>query len=297
MKKFLINFFLFSAAVVVTVVAIVAVRIALWQHAVMESEQMRPEQEILFMGDSHIGCTFVEEPVYSNRVIWCASLPHQFTLMRLKNMERDGMLRHVKTLVIEFGLQSIGQQREERMKSFLLRMLPICWRYQELIPLGFWQKAWHVATHLSADYDIIAEMPTANIPLSQQPEELREIDWQETSKVHFGWIHGKMCKGWERSEVESIFAIKNLCDANRIGLIVLTAPLTKRYIRNIPHEVESTMKKIVGQFQERGICYYDLRSWGNDDDFRDCFHFTVDGAKRFTDFWYGHILKNFSNFK
>lgn len=293
MRKFLINFFLFSAAVVVTVVAIVAVRIALWQHAVMESEQMRPGQEILFMGDSHIGCTFVEEPAYSNRVIWCASLPHQFTLMRLKNMERDGMLRHVKTLVIEFGLQSIGQQREERMKSFLLRMLPICWRYQELIPLGFWQKAWHVATHLSADYDIIAEMPTANIPLSQQPEELREQDWQETCKVHFDWIkeEEKMCKGWERSEMETICSIKSLCDANKIDMIVLTAPLTKRYIRNIPPEAEAIMMKIVGQLESMGVSYYDLRSWGNDDDFRDCFHFTVDGARRFTGKFYSHVLK------
>ena len=50
------------------------------------------------------------------------------------------------------------------------------------------------------------------------------------------------------------------------------------------------VRNIHEQIKRNGVPYYDLRDWGEDDDFRDCFRFRLRGAKKFTEWFYKEII-------
>lgn len=268
------------------------VRILLWQGKVNASMSLRPDQDILFIGDSHIGATFVEHPKYRNRVLWESSMPQQFTLMRLRDFERRGALKNVKILVLEFGLQNFGQQRRLRMRELWWRMLPISWRHADVCPLSFLDKALQFLTDPSGRVEVCEKMLTANVPVMERTEEARIAEFASTSEIHFDWIKtpDEMCFGWEVSLKNALLEINQICVRNDVQLIVLTAPLTPYYVKAIPAAVQEKFDEYVRYISDLGVPYFDCRTCGRIDDFRDSFHFRLDGAKRFTEWFYQEII-------
>ena len=76
----------------------------------------------------------------------------------------------------------------------------------------------------------------------------------------------------------------------QIQLVFITAPLTSYYVEAIPKDVNAKLGIFTEQIKRNGVPYYDLRDWGEDDDFRDCFHFRLRGAKKFTEWFYKEII-------
>ncbi len=293
MKKFLVRSFLFGVGLAVSVALFVSFRVLSHWSEVVASRHLESWQRILFIGDSHIGCTFVEDRAYENRIVWESSMPQQFTLMRLLDMERGGGFGNVDTVVLDIGLQSLGQQRTERMKEFWWRMLPISWRHHSLLPLGAWDRFEYAMSHSAGRMSVMSPMPTDNISILTRTREERAREFAETSEFHFAWpgTPEQMCEGWEVSLHEAIDGIIRVCRRNNLRLVFFTAPLTSYYRAAIPATVESKFQEFVSQIRDSGVEYHDLRAWGEDGDFRDSFHFTHDGAERFTKWFYSEILK------
>ena len=293
MRKFLVRSFLFGIGLAVSIALFVSFCVLSHWSEVVASQHLEPWQYILFIGDSHIGCTFVENREYENRIVWEPSMPQQFTLMRLLDMERDGGFGNVETVVLDIGLQSLGQQRTERMKEFWWRMLPISWRHQSLLPLGVWDRFEYAIGHLAGRMSVMSPMPTNNVSIVTRTKEERAREFAETSKCHFAWTGTpeQMCEDWELSLHESIDGIIRVCRRNDLRLVFFTAPLTSYYRASIPAIAESKFQKFVSQIRDSGIEYHDLRKWGEDRYFCDSFHFTHDGARRFTRWFYSEILK------
>ncbi len=293
MKRFLKYITIFGLGLILPIIATFCIRLMLRQSQVAESRHIEPWQKILFIGDSHIGCTFIEAPVYSNRVVWASSMPQQFTLMRLLDMERLGALRDVETFVLEIGLQSLGEQDCERMKELWWRMFPISWRYPELIPLSTFDKLSYAVVNSSMAMPVIEKMSTNDVSILTRTQKKRDSDFARLSDFHFDWIGRpeQMCIGWEESLHNAIAGIIDVCRRNNIKLLFLTAPVVSYYRAAIPKKVEQKLQEFIKQIKDAGIEYYDLRAWGTDDDFRDCFHFRLSGAQKFTDWFYKEILK------
>ncbi len=292
MKRFVSNISLVVAIVGIVFPVPVILRVIYWQTRVEESLRVEPWQRVLFIGDSHIGCTFVEVPKYENRIIWESSMPQQFTLMRLREMEKREFLNGIEVLVLDFGLQSIGQQRRDRMKEFWWRMLPMTYKYCDLLPLSWREYMSQFVSAPRGRMHIIENMPTANISVLSRSEDEKEEEFEKTAEMHFRWMdHPElMCNRWEESLKGAICEIQSICRRNNIRLLFFTAPLTSYYNDSIPQGVEEKLQEIVGYIKGLGIPYYDLRRWGCDDDFRDCFHLRMDGAIKFTEWFYREVV-------
>ena len=293
MRKFLVRSFLFCVGLPVSCALCVALRVLCHWPEVVASRHLEPWQRVLSIGDSHIGCTFVEDRKYENRVVWSPSVPQQFTLMRLLDMERDGGFGNVDTIVLDIGQQNLGAQRTEAMKSYWWRMLPISWRHQSLLPLGAWDRFEYAIGHLAGRMSVMSPLSNTNVSIMMRTEEERAREFAKAFDDHFAWpgTPEKMCEGWEASLHEAIDGIVRVCRRNNLRLVFFTAPLTSYYRAAIPATVESKFQEFVSQIRDSGVEYHDLRTWGEDGDFRDSFHFTHDGAKRFTKWFYSEILK------
>lgn len=292
MRRFLVQVCLFLFLLVASSLGVLTVRFANYAEEVETTMKLEPWQKILFIGDSHIGCTFIQNQQYENCVLWESSMPQQFTLMRLREMEKRGALNGVELIVLDIGLQSIGQQRVKRMKEFWWRMLPISIRHSDVLPLSIWDKIDQFVKKPNGRIHVRESMPTADVSVLTRTRESREADFQKTAETHFEWINRptEMCCGWNDSLKCAIDEISLICKRNDIPLVFITAPLTSYYVEAIPKEVNEKLREYTDQIAHNGIPYYDLRNWGEDDDFRDCFHFRYSGAMKFTEWFYKEII-------
>lgn len=299
MKKFLFNGFVFACLIAVLFMVTIVLRISSYKGEVESTMHLQPWQKIVFVGDSHIGCTFVEDEKYENYVLWESSMPQQFTLMRLRDMEKRGVLADVEMLILDFGLQSIGQQRTRRMKEFWWRMIPITIYHNDILPLSLIDKAAQFCRHPRGRIHIKEEMPEANISILSRSQKEREDDFQKMAEAHFEWINNEqdMCANWEQSLKCAIDEIYDICNRNSIQIVFITAPLTSYYVRAIPDNVNAKLREFTDYIKAKGIPYYDLRDWGEDDDFRDSFHFRLDGAKKFTEWFFAEIVPKHRKYK
>lgn len=292
MRRFIAQVCLFLSLVVAMSLGVVAVRVASHAEEVEATMKLEPWQKILFIGDSHIGCTFIQSQQYENCVLWESSMPQQFTLMRLREMEKRGALNGVELLVLDIGLQSIGQQRVKRMKEFWWRMIPISIYHPDVLPLSTWDRIDQVVKKPNGRIHVREDMPTADVSVLKRTREAQEADFQETTETHFEWINrsDEMCCDWSDSLRRAIDEISVICRRNDIPLVFITAPLTSYYVEAIPKDVNEKLREFTDQIAHKGIPYYDLRDWGEDDDFRDCFHFRYSGAMKFTEWFYREIV-------
>ena len=293
MKKFLFNVLCMVSLVVAAFLLVLCGRVIGARHNLRRSLSLEPGQKFLFMGDSHIGCTFVESQSYANHIVWVASLPPQFSLMRLREMDKSGVLKQVECLVLEIGLQSFGQQRVERMKESWMRMLPLAWRHYGVVPLSVWNCLSCLIMRPSERFMLNEPLPVCDIPITARSESEKQLDLMNISKLHFGWVKSdeQMCYGWDRSLKEAIVEIDEICNRNHVRLVFFTAPVTSYYMQAIPSDVEKKLQDYIQFLSKLGIDYYDLRQWGQDSDFQDCFHFTHKAAERFTDWFYRQVVR------
>lgn len=256
------------------------------------AERIDPNQPYLFIGDSHIGCTFLEEPQYRNRVLWGYSMPTQFTLMRLKHLEEVGALGSVRYLITEIGLQTIGQQSCTRLPFLWYRMLPLSWRYPNDLPLSFLDKFWYTIKNYDDKISLYEVVSSNNVSILDQPEESRKAEFEEVASRHFGWIvdEKRLCQGWEESLKVAITGIKEICDRHGIKVLFITAPLTKYYRDAIPTNVKRRLEELTDYIQSQGIKYMDLSDQMEDNAFMDCFHLRLDGERQFTKWFYAHVI-------
>lgn len=292
MKRFLFSCCCFGSLLAILLAASLIWRIAAQQPALRDSLTLRPDQSVLFVGDSHIGCTFVEAPRFHNRVLWASSLPQQFTLMRLLDMERLGTLAPVRTLVLDIGLQSFGQQDHSRLNELTFRSLGFAWRHLDRLPLDRGQFFLYLILHPTAPMYLVEASPTQTISILDQPLERRQKEFQDTANLHFNWISRPeaMAPNWQTSLKKTILEIQALCTRHNIRLVFFTAPLTSYYRQAIPPELENLLQHFADFIRAQGIPYYDLRDWCDDRDFFDSFHLTRPAAGRFTERFYRDIL-------
>lgn len=292
MIKFIRRIAFLGSLIAVALCVNIGIRILWWQPKVAALLHNEPWQKILFVGDSHIGCTFIENRQYCNRTVWAAALPHQFALIWLLDMERLGTLAGVNTVVIDIGNQSFAEQEKSLMMTIWQRQIPISWRYSRMVPLGLFDKISGVVRCSEKIAIMEGKISTNDIPITSRTINERDADFAHNA-YHFGWSirPEKMCAGWNRSLSEAIDEIIAVCKRNNVRLVFFTAPLTTYYRAAMLPSEKQILRRYTDRIASSGVEYYDLSEWCADNEFRDCHHLTYSGAKRFTERFFKEILR------
>ena len=236
----------------------------------------------VFIGNSHVGSSFVEAPCYDNRVIYLNSSSLLAFLWRLAELERRGSLKHVKAVVFNYDTFGMATSHSS-VKEDALREAACAWRHLDLVPDGYkldaiapFTWAWHLWTVGDAKY-------SANKRYVDRPLEERKkmLETQNSGPFFFSrfareteWI---LCRA------------KEICGRVNARLILVATPLVKEHNHrkaeesDCLHDAEALARSL-------GCEFYDYRDACQDEDFFDTNHLTYSAAKRFTARFYADVI-------
>lgn len=288
MKPFVMRVAFLAALWGVLIVGIAVFRIWRWQPEMRRCHSMGQGRDVLFIGDSHVGCSISTAPKFHNRVIWMGGLGHQFTYMRLLEMDRLGELDKVKTLVLEAGYPIFCEQEKDRLMRNWKTLLPLSWRYASLLPISRFELYVRLTSDVLDGIELIHDAP-ANFELLRQAQSWRAKNLKQEFDTHYGWMGhpDKMAIGWEVNLMTALQGIKSICHKKNIRLIFYSSPLSSFYRERITQRHEELFNRHAALVRSLGCELFDCRSSCPDSEFMDTHHLRQACNGRFTECLYG----------
>lgn len=285
MKRFIFVLCALSALIVMAIVAVHVYVILACQREMDEVYAVRPDQDVLFLGSSQIGCAIEESSRFHNKCIWVSETIAQSCLIRLKELERRNQLSHVKILVVPFHVFMISAQSEWTFKWAWYQELAVSWRHLDMLPCGLVKFLAFIACNLRIPPAIhVSEKRPRRQGLTERP-----VPYQR----HFhGLCEQKaaaMCKvsgsfrNWEQSFFGSYNEMKEICDRHGIRFVVCRAPVLPYFDHRIPECGQRMIDAAVTRIRSMGIEYIDTDHEIPEKYFFDWLHLIPDGATIFTE--------------
>lgn len=290
MKKFLKKLFLAGALGVGVPALIVVVRLVCAQKAVRDAFAPKPGTEAVFIGSSHTGCTWSEEPAYRNRLVWRSASPFVFSYMRLRELERAGALAGVKVCVMDCDAPAMESLTVKSLERQFLSNLPFAWRYLSLIPVSKVRLLAQACWKPFGSYRISDRPPPDLASWATR----RADERRDHIRRHYGtqppWGSPMLCENWEEKVLDWVGKCQEICARNGVRLVLFASPLTAENPQRTDVRWRGKVDEMIGRFRARGVDYRDFRTACSDDMFRDAHHLTREGARRFTARFYPSIL-------
>lgn len=243
----------------------------------------------LFIGSSAIGCGICESNSFANTVLWRTQVPPQFTLMRLRELEKIGRLDGIETVIFELGYQSIQQNSKEVMNRLSVEMAPFSWKYLDLLPIRIEAFLYRLIKNRQAPYQVRERgHPAPSVSLSQKAESWIADDLKRVCDAYFEVPRSEklMCKGWQDSLTNAICGIEDFCRKHAIRPVALLCPVCSRFRRAVPADAEERFAKLLKACVSYNIRVVDGRSAIKDGDFMNVNHLNAKGAALFTEWLY-----------
>lgn len=289
MRRFLRKGLLGALGAAGVFLGLVGVRLALAAPALDAVFRLPEGTRVLLTGDSHIGCTFRED-VPGVRVIWKGATSPGFTVLRLRNIERLGWPRSLRTVVTEVGPQTLYAEHAESLRAPAWEAsLFWAWRFPDAWPWGntLWRSADFILRTRAAPP--ATEGPrTEAIPFPHRSEAEQREALETALASHYErlatpseWV----CA--EKELREELLALRAFCEAKGVRLVLFSAPLTSYYRRHVPDWAGERFAAFQAWLRAAGFEYHDHRDALDDFWFLDTHHLRPRGAERFT----AHFLK------
>ena len=147
MKRFLLQILFGASLITILLIGVVVWRLYAVEQMAKERFSVDGACPILVLGDSHADSSFCEGREFG---IWVAghhSTPLNFSLMRLKEIERRGGLRGVKICIVNFCYTTTGAKTRENQLLSAWYFFPYCLKYREWIPVSNWELACYLVGH------------------------------------------------------------------------------------------------------------------------------------------------------
>lgn len=300
MKRFLIKVVFAAGLFLLLDVVFVVGRIVASQDAFEEAFDVPKETKVIFIGNSHTGCTFVEAPEFRNRVLWKSSTGFPSHYARFLELERRGALDSgVKAVVMDCDGPALRCCSFEGMIFDMKRLYPLSLRYLSVYPMSKIVLVSEVLLSMNQELGI------CDIPLGETVDwETRVRGWtQEELVFHlkegrdFVDLH-EQCVDWERDyprgwrqELEKMaLDIKARCDRRGVRFILFASPLSRQSSWRT-HPVRWKMvSDAVERLKSAGLEYHDYRTACTDDKFRDSNHLLPSSSYVFTKKFYEEVL-------
>lgn len=295
MKRFLLVVCLGFLGAVTLFWGIPIVRIALRQPCLDEAFTLPEGTTVLCLGDSRVGCTFVEEPTFHNRVLWTSSISYRIRLGLLRNLRRLGQLHPGMTLISEVGPHEFAHYTYSSDWQLQVRgrALSVNWRYPDLWPSAGLLLD-YLTDSLPRQRDLFfrfEHIDADSLPLPERPQEER-LAYTQT-------IITDICSPITLTEKPNqalrhdLLALRQFCAENDLRLILFTAPLDSWYRAQVPSASREYFAALQRWLREQGFTYHDCSQAAEDFWMRDAVHLRLSGAKRFTRWFFErYVLTN-----
>ncbi len=296
MKRFLIKVFLAAIFALFVAVSVIALRIVRAQKAVDVAFDVPPNTEVIFIGNSHTGCSWTEAPEFRNRKVWNHSLGFPVHYVRFLELERRGAFEHgVKACVVDCDKTSLDGFKTQVIYENMLTTLPFVWRHLTALPIPLSDAIIEIFSHASWDFSIAGKPPEDDCVWTKLPEARQQAffvhNYGASWRTPAAWDSDAYPQGWQIRFYEMVADMKARCDRNGVRLILFASPLASqdpgRSIPVIAQRITSVAEKI----RSMGIEYYDFRTACSDDQFRDAGHLLRRSAYDFTKKFYAEVLK------
>lgn len=261
--------------------------LAIWQYdkKIEREWKLRPDQDVLFVGSSQIGCSIVEDPQFHNKVIWTSSKPIQSTLARLMEMDRRGYLEGVKICAIRLNQTTIVQQNVDTLCGAWYNEFPFSWRYPNVYGCSYWKLLGHALTHLRYPFlfGINDVRPKGRPSIAERDEAWRknffsvigaEARRAETDPLLFS--------DWQLMIDEALRKIQTICSKHHIRLIALDFPFLSHYVQQIPKAKTQRIARWKEHVKALGVEFVDLPESYGEDCYFDEAHMVERGSDHYT---------------
>ena len=296
MKRFLLKVFFATIFALLVAVSVIALRIALAQKAVDVAFDVPPGTEVIFIGNSHTGCSWTEAPEFRDRKVWNHSMGFPIHYVRFLELERRGAFdRGVKTCVVDCDKTSLAGFKTQVIYENMLTSLPFAWRHLTALPLPLREVVVEIFSHASWDFSIAGEPPEDDHVWTELPEARQKAffahnygaSWQTPA----AWDSVAYPVDWQTRFYEMVADMKARCDRHGVRLILFASPLASQDPgRSIPG-IAQRISDVAARVREMGVEYYDYRTACPDDQFRDAGHLLRRSAYEFTKKFYEEVLK------
>ncbi len=253
----------------------------------------------LCVGDSQIGCTFVQDPAYHNWVFWQSSTPPTFTLMRLKMLEQLDRLKGIQTVITAVGPQTLyfEYQTDQIMWEVWRSSFVWTWRFPEhrheldvlsdLLSHHLSYKSIRKSTKTINEGAI-----TVDSRFIDRSPEMQAYNVREVLEMHFGDSAAAPNLRAEREAKAraDLLELQTFCRERGIRLICVSSPLSESYRNQMPAWAKERFANFQSWLRAEGFEYYDCTTGWPEEAFRDVFHLRYSWAKRFTEWFFTTIV-------
>ena len=301
MKKFLLNAFAAALCCMASAATMLAWKIAKGQKAAETAFALPPGTEALHIGNSHTGCTFVQDPKFRNKVIYAPGAPFQTAAVSLLELDRLGYLDGVKlctmdcdivTMAYSASAESLNKHWRETMAYALenIQLFPedsvVLWLHAatmigwptafggvKIVGTGHFTKTfWLSMTGKPRNEHLSRRMPRDKsgnaVPLHIEPRQKEAL-------------------------IASVSAVKEVCDRRGIELLLFASPLAADDPGRTCPELYRDCSEIVGEIRAMGVAYADLSASCPDSMFMNSDHLHEEGAEKFTEAFFDAMAKLF----
>ena len=301
MKRFLITVSLAAGLLLLLDVAFVVGRIIVNQDEVDAAFDVPPGTEVIFIGNSHTGCTFVEAPEFRNWVLWRSSTGFSLHYIRFREFERRGVLdRGVKVVVMDCDRPAMSNCRFDGMKFDITGTYPCSWRYLTQMPMSMLSLVSEILLYSNRNFWLRESPPADSIDWVTRMNgwTKEERDYYLKAEADAGqtpsndWDSETIFpKNWRKWFDEKLLDMKARCEEHGVRLVLFASPVSSQSSDRTNPRVYQNVSDIAAHVREMGIEYYDFRTACLDNQFRDAGHLLRRSAYEFTKKFYEDVLK------
>lgn len=294
MHRFIHRVCLLSFLSLVALVVTLGARTLLWTETIYRSYRLSKDVETVFLGNSHIGRSFVQTREYKNKLIYVNNSTFVAQLWRLAELERQHTLDSVKTIIALYDTSSLRVHKNiEHLDS--LREAPVLYRNLSLLQNNYCKEglypvfwSWH-PWHLDDCWyehkyttaaSVVDERRFVNLTLAERSRMIKAI---RQSKWSLDPV--------KALTYETLVKMKTICERHNVRLVLLATPLVSLHPHQIGRDGSDCLSDAIELAKRNNIEFYDCRKTMEDCYFADAHHLTKEGAGIFTAKFYSEILK------
>lgn len=285
MKKFVLKLVAFGATIVLAIIALHIGTILVCRAEMDGVYRLNPDQDVLFLGSSQMGCAIEESPRFHNKSIWMSNTISQSCLLRLLELERRGQLENVKVLAMPFHVFSITTQSRFIFEWAWYQELALTWRHLDMLPCTATKFLSFMVSNLRLPLAIHVESKPPSRPgLSSRPKSHQDKFYRNCAAEaeRLTTVAGDY-EGWERSFYGAHRRIKEICNRHGIRFVLFRAPVLPYFDHRIPESGQAMVEAAVAHLRDMGIEYVDTEHEIPEKYFFDNVHLIKEGATIFTE--------------
>ena len=295
MRKFVIQSIAAAGLLLAVDVAVIVVRVALAQKDVAAAFTVPPETEVVFIGNSHTGCTFTEAPEFRNRAVWRSATGFMLHYLRFLELERHGAFDgDVKACIVDCDAPSLLRCSRESATQNFLDMLPLTWRYWDRTLLTKGEILRAVLTHPGKGFGF-RETPPPEVPnwATRPAEERKRLQTSQVVNVSrfrlSDIVSDEYPHDWLNRILDRVRDMKARCDRHGVRLILFASPVASDAHERTNLDTWGLVTKLATRVRALGVEYCDFRLACPDEKFRDAGHLLRSSSYEFTKRFYAEV--------